>query len=95
MFPKLIQVIALDKFQIWLKFSDTTEGIVDLTHLTNRGIFIDWNAPGFFDKVYINSETNAIAWSEDIELCPDSLYLQLKNLSFEEWKKSELVNATN
>ncbi|TAL70677.1 MAG: DUF2442 domain-containing protein [Bacteroidetes bacterium] len=63
--------------------------------VSNQGIFIAWNEPGFFDKVYINTETNAISWSEDIELCPDSLYLKLKNLSFEEWEKSELVNASN
>jgi hypothetical protein len=95
MFPKLIQVIALEKFQVWLKFSDTTEGIVDLSHLANQGIFIAWDEPGFFERVYINQETNSIAWSDEIELCPDSLYLKLKKLSYEEWEKSELVNATN
>ncbi|OGU17446.1 MAG: hypothetical protein A2X61_08980 [Ignavibacteria bacterium GWB2_35_12] len=95
MFPRPIQVIALENFQIWLKYSDTTEGIVDLSHLKNQGIFNEWSKPGIFNKVQLNSETFAISWNEEIELCPNSLYLKLKNTSFEEWEKSELVNATN
>ena len=95
MFPKPVHVIALENFRIWLKFSDTTEGIVDLSHLVNNGVFAEWNTPGLFSRVFINSETNAIGWNENLDLCPDSLYLQLKNITFDEWKNSELINATN
>lgn len=37
----------------------------------------------FFEAVHL-SEGGAIAWSEDIELCPDALYMQLTGKSVEE-----------
>jgi hypothetical protein len=31
----------------------------------------------FFYKVYLNKDTCAISWSEELELCSDSVYLKL------------------
>jgi len=91
----IIKAECLQPYKIKIRFSDNIEGIVDLSHLKNQGIFNEWSKPGIFNKVQLNSETFAISWNEEIELCPNSLYLKLKNTSFEEWEKSELVNATN
>jgi hypothetical protein len=95
MFPKPIEVLALEKYQIWIKFSDTTEGIIDLSHLAQQGVFKEWEEPGVFNLVHIHPETDAIAWNDNIEICPDSLYLQLLGMSFEEWEQSKLAHATD
>jgi hypothetical protein len=88
MISKPIQVKAINPYAIWLQYADETEGTVDLSHLKNKPIFKNWVNPVFFSKVYINSETFAIAWNEDIELCPDNLYLKIKGISFEQWKNN-------
>ena len=95
MFPKPIQVKALKKYVIWLKYSDNTEGQLDLSHLAGKPAFSEWNNSELFLKVYIDIDTLAIAWNSDIELCPDSLYLKLKGLTFEEWKSKQAQYATN
>jgi len=92
---KPIEVKAIDKYSIYIKFADNTEGKVDLSHLVNKPIFHNWVNPDFFNKVYIDSETYSIAWDENIELCPDNMYLKLKGLTFEQWKSKKNSDATN
>jgi hypothetical protein len=89
MFPRPVQVKALQKYEIWLKYSDNTEGQLDLSHLAGKPAFSEWIDSELFFKVYIDPETHAIAWNCDIELCPDSLYLKLKGITFEEWKDKD------
>ena len=76
-------------YRIWIEFSDGVSGEIDLSGIAGQGVFAAWNEPGFFEKVHI-SEHRAIAWNEDLELCPDSLYLEVTGKSFEDlWGKVE------
>jgi len=94
MISKPIQVKSVSKYSIWLKFDDGTEGEIDLNHLINKPVFQNWKKPDFFDKVYIDTETDAIAWDANIELCPDNMYLKIKGITFEQWKNSQHTYAT-
>jgi hypothetical protein len=93
MFPKLIDVKGLENFNLSLKYDDGTEGIVNIAHLANKGVFKIWNKTGTFQNVYIDKESNAVAWNDEIDLCPDSLFLRLKGISFQTWKEKQY--ATN
>ena len=62
--------------RIWLRYSDGSAGEVDLSDLLGKGVFRAWNDPGFFDRVHVTPH-GAVAWSEEIELCPDALYIEL------------------
>lgn len=95
MFPSPIAVKALGRYKIWLKYNDQTEGEVDLSHLSKTGIFLDWDENNLFENVYIDNLSHAIAWNDDIDLCPDSLYLKLKGLTFQEWSANNLQYATD
>jgi hypothetical protein len=95
MIAKPIQVKAIDQYLIWLKFADDTEGQVDISHLIDKPVFKKWTNPNFFNKVYIDTETWAIAWDENIELCPDNLYLKIKGITFEQWKTNFSTHATS
>lgn len=95
MISKPIQVKTINQYSIWLKFDDGTEGKVDLSHLINKPVFQNWKDADFFDRVYIDPETGAIAWDENIELCPDNMYLKIKGITFEQWKNSQYSYATN
>ena len=93
--PNPIEVKALEQFHIWLKFDDGTQGNIDLSHLRDQGVFRIWNDPAIFNRVQIDLESKAIVWNETVELCPDSLYLRLRDLTFEQWKETEYSYATN
>lgn len=71
-----VEVRSLGKYRIWLRYADGAQGEVDLAHLAGKGVFHVWEQPGTFDRVYI-TPFGAIAWSDDLDLCPDSLYLEL------------------
>ena len=87
MFPKPINVQSLDNYHLALSYDDGTKGTVDLSNLAHKGVFEQWEQNNLFSKVYIDSETQTIAWNEDLDVCPDSLYLKLIGISFEDYKK--------
>ena len=78
-----ISVRALPRHRIYLEFSDGTKGEVDLSDLVGKGVFEAWNENEFFEKVHIGSHRE-VKWSDEIELCPDSLYLKLTGKSADE-----------
>jgi hypothetical protein len=86
MITKPIEVKALDNYSIFVSFADGTQGSVDLKHLAHKGVFREWDKNDLFALVHID-EYGAIAWNEDIDICPDNVYLQLKGITFEQWKQ--------
>jgi len=95
MIAKPIHVCALENYSVWLKYDDGTEGVVHLSHLIDKPVFKKWNETGFFENVHIDIKTNAIAWDENIELCPDNMYLKIKGLTFDQWKNNQFLYATS
>jgi hypothetical protein len=80
---KITATKALDGFRLWLRFSDGLEGIADLSDLAGRGVFAAWNTPGTFAKVVV-TDSGAVAWPDEIDLCPDALYLRVTGKSPED-----------
>ena len=78
-----VAVTARDGYRIGLRYSDGVEGEVDLSGLAGCGVFKAWLEPEFFKQVYI-SEWRSIAWSDDIEICADALYLEITGKSPED-----------
>lgn len=78
-----IFVRPLPNYGIYLEFSDGTKGEVDLSDLASGEVFEAWEDPGFFEKVHIGPHRE-IKWNDEIELCPDSLYLELTGKTAEE-----------
>ncbi len=80
---KASQVHALPGYKIRVRYENGVEGEVDLSQYVGKGVFAAWDDLEFFESVYISSH-GSIAWSEDIELCPDSIYLELTGKTPEE-----------
>ncbi len=80
---RLTEVEPRDGYRIWIRYSDGAAGVVDLSHLAGRGVFKAWKNRAFFQSVHLTTN-GAVAWDEDIELCPDALYMRLTNKSVEE-----------
>lgn len=63
-------------YRIWLRYSDGVTGEVDLSDLAGYGVFAAWQDRKFFETVHL-IEGGAVAWGEDIDLCPDALYMEI------------------
>ena len=78
-----VEVSPLSGYRVWIKYDDGECGEIDLSDVAGQGVFKAWNEPGFFEKVHITSH-RSIAWNDDLELCPDALYLELTGKSWHE-----------
>ena len=70
-------------YRIWLKYTNGASGEVDLSPLAGRGVFAAWNDRAFFESVTITGG-RVTAWSDQIDLCADALYLQLTGKPIED-----------
>lgn len=78
-----VEVAPRAGYRIWLRYSDGVSGEVDLSDLAGRGVFEAWRDRAFFERVHV-SPYGSIAWSEDVELCEDALYMELTGNSAED-----------
>ncbi len=74
--PMPIEVKPLERYQLWIKYSDGVAGVADLSYLAGDGVFALWNDYSEFQKVHIGP-SGEIAWSDQIDLCPDAIYLKI------------------
>lgn len=81
--PRPIEVKALPKHRLWLRYDDGVEGEVDLSNLAGRGVFEAWDDPAFFASVRLGPH-GEIQWGDTIDLCPDATYIRLTGKSPEE-----------
>ena len=80
---RVVEVKPLPEFKLHLRYSDGVEGVVDLSHLVGKGVFRTWDRAGAFEKVAIGS-SGEVRWGDDVDLCPDALYMQLTGKSPDE-----------
>jgi hypothetical protein len=74
---KIIEARALGSFRLYVKFSDGTEGELDLSDLAGQGVFSAWDDSAFFERVQIGSSGRSLEWDSQIDLSADSLYMNL------------------
>lgn len=73
------------------------EGEADLSHLVGSGVFKAWEDPAFFNKAHIR-DGYYMAWDDEVDLSPDTLYIYVTGKTWEELYSPEtpevvLVNA--
>lgn len=81
--PYPIDVKPLENYRLWVRYSDGSEGVVDLSDLVGKGVFALWNDYREFQKVMIGPG-GEIAWGDQIDLCPDAIYLKITGKQPEE-----------
>ena len=67
---------ALSAYRLRIAFADGTQGIIDLSADVGRGVFAPLSDEAFFRTVHIG-RFGQIAWSEDLEICPDAAYAEI------------------
>ena len=83
MFPELTSVEARQGYRIWVIYADGPEGEIDLSDIAGKGEYAAWNDPEFFSGVHIDPVTAMITWGNNVEICPDAVYLALTGLPVE------------
>ena len=73
---RLTHVEPRGGYRLFLRYADGAEGEVDLADYARRGVFQRWEEPGVFERVHL-TDSGAVAWDDQLELCPDALYLKL------------------
>jgi hypothetical protein len=73
---RISKVTALPGYRVALEFDDGVTGTVDLSESVGKGVFVAWQDPLFFQQVRIGS-SGELVWGEQIDLCPDALYLRV------------------
>lgn len=71
-----IRVSPLQDAKIFVVFSDGVEGVIDMSSSVGRGVFTSLADPRVFATVHIG-DRGQIAWSEEMEICPDAAYLEV------------------
>lgn len=95
MISKPLEVSALDNYKIRIKFEDGVTGEIDLSFLKDKGVFKIWSDYQNFKNVYIDKETFAIAWSKEVEIDTNNLYLQLTGKTYDEWRNEKIEYASD
>ncbi|HWP85929.1 MAG TPA: DUF2442 domain-containing protein [Terriglobia bacterium] len=80
---RIEEVRALNGFRLWLRYQDGVSGEVDLSDIAGRGVFEVWRDRRVFEAVRI-SESGALEWANELDLCSDALYLRLTGKTPEE-----------
>jgi len=80
----IVFLSVLPNLQLSLRFDDGEEGVLDLSGEPRTGVFEAWNDPDHFAKVEIGDSGRSLVWPNEVDLCADSLWLQLTGRAPEE-----------
>ena len=70
------KIEPLSGYRIHLTYPDGVEGVIDLSGDVGRGVFAPLADEPYFRTVHIG-QYGQIAWSDDIEICPDAAYEEI------------------
>ena len=70
------KVEALEGYKIRLSYADGKQGVLDLTDQVGKGVFAPLKDEKVFRKVHLGPY-GQIAWSDEMEICPDAAYLEI------------------
>ncbi len=90
---KATKVKAIGDYRISVAFDDGVSGTVDLSYLTQKGIFQELRDPSLFAKVYTTGE--AIAWNDELEIDALNIYAKIVNKSPVELAEKYFAHAAD
>lgn len=75
----VLRLRPLDGYRLWLRFTDGSEGVRDLSDvIAEGGVMVEpLKAKQYFDRVFV--ELGAPTWPNGFDLDPINLYMQLRD----------------
>ena len=73
-------------YKIEVTFEDGATGIVDFEeYLEKGGVFNKFKDIEFFKKFSINEELGVLAWADEIDIAPETLYAKATQSPLPDW----------
>jgi hypothetical protein len=77
-------------YRIEITFDDGKRGIVDFTpYLKRGGVFKRFRDLTFFGEFRVNEELGTLAWGDEIDIAPETLYAEATGSSLSDWMTKE------
>ena len=76
--PKLVEARYVRDFVIWVRFSDGTEGEVDLAGQLDGPVFEPLQDPAYFRSFTLSSEFHTLVWPNGADLAPEFLHERVR-----------------
>ena len=75
---RVVDAKYIRDYVIWLRFSDGTEGEVDLQDELSGEVFEPLRDKAFFKSFVLNPEWHTIAWSNGADFAPEFLHSSIR-----------------
>ena len=73
--PRSVRAVTpLENYKLLITFDNGEQRVYDVTPLLDLPIFQRLRDKQQFNKVYIDRVMDTVAWDENADICPDSLY---------------------
>ncbi len=72
--PRVVSAVPCDGYMLLLTFNNGEKRKFDAKALLDIPVFSPLKNPDFFNSV--NVEFGTVVWPNDIDYCPDTLYIQ-------------------
>jgi hypothetical protein len=84
MLRDVVEVKALGGYQLFVRFEDGVQGVVDVAKLVSfKGVFAPLKDVREFQQAAVNPELGAVQWPSGADLDPDVLYAHLSGQPIE------------
>ena len=76
--PQLVDARPAKGYRVWLRFSDGTEGEVDLSDELWGDVFEPLKDPDTFRQLQVHPELKTLVWPSGADFAPEFLYEKLR-----------------
>ncbi len=81
-------------YRIEVVFDDGKRGVVDFSAYAERGgVFARFRDMAFFSDLHINEELGVLAWGDDLDIAPETLYTEATGQPLPEWMTEDNPSA--
>jgi len=90
MIHDLVSARHIDGYRIELTFDNGKTGSVDFSHyLDNGGVFERLRDFNYFLGFRVNKELGVLAWDDELDIAPETLYAEATNEPLPEWMTAD------
>ncbi|WP_448267508.1 DUF2442 domain-containing protein [Nostoc sp. DSM 114159] len=92
MLKDIIAVEPRENYQLYIRFENEVEGIIDVSKLIKfTGVFAPLQDKKYFAQVELNHEVGTIQWPSGADLDPDVLYAVISDRPIPNYELSRSV----
>jgi len=81
MIPRVIDAKYIKDYTLYLRFSDGSDGEVDLEHELDGEIFEPLKGISYFKDFIVNQEFHTVVWPNGADFAPEFLFERLQVLA--------------